>query len=263
MKNKLFNIVFIILLAFVYGCYKAPPQVPYRVNELSNLILQANKEFERGNLTTAQSLYQEALKKSRIIQDDNATVIILISLSRLCTKINQIQEAKILLSKAYQLSLRTSLPENILNELDFENARTGFLTNNLENAEVLLNKLINSDDLKMKIKSLNLLARIKIREYEYEKALNLLNESLRINKEVSKIEEANSYRLLGEIYSEKNKEIAEAYFLKALSIDKALAVPEKIAIDMQCLGEFYKKTGNIEKAEEYFLRAKEILSNLK
>lgn len=261
MKNKL--LIFIILLVLVYGCYKAPPQVPYRVSELNSLIWQANKQFERGDLTTAQSLYQEALKKSRIIQDDSATVIILISLSRLSTKINQIEEAKILLSKANQLSHQTPLPDSISNELEFENARISFLTNESENAKVLLNTLINSNDLKIKIKSLNLLARLKIREHEYEEALNLLNEALRINKDLSKIEEANSYRLLGEIYSEKNKEIAEAYFLKALTIDKVLAVPEKIAIDMQCLEEFYKKTGNIEKAEEYFLRAKEILNNFK
>uniref|UniRef100_A0A7C4ENW6 Tetratricopeptide repeat protein n=1 Tax=Thermodesulfovibrio aggregans TaxID=86166 RepID=A0A7C4ENW6_9BACT len=258
MKNKLKIFTGIIFLFFllIEGCYKAPVEQPYRITELNNLILLANKSFEKGETERAKNLYTEALKKSRIIQDDNATVIILISLSRLYTSEGKTEEAKKFIDTAIEFSKKTSLPESTIEELDFEKARTGFLFN--EDVEEILKKLSLSKFTSIKIKSLNLLARLKIKQNKHEEAEKLLNEALEINQKINRIEEANSLRLLGEIYSDKNKEVAENYLLRALEIDRELAIPEKIALDMETLGMFYKKIGDKNKAKEYFMRTLEI-----
>lgn len=258
MKNRLFKVV--IFLILVYGCYKAPVEQPYRTAELNNLIFQANKAFERGNIQSAQMLYQEALKKSRLIQDDNATAVILISLSRLYTSTGQIEMAEKCVETAESISHRVSLPESIMEEIIFERAKTGFLLD--KNVEALLNSLINSSSTSMKIKSLNLLSRIRMKEQKYDEAEKLLNEALRINQNISKVEEANSLRLLGEIYCNKNRIIAERYLINALKIDKELALPEKIALDMEIIGICYKNLGEKQKAKDYLLRAVEIWREL-
>jgi len=256
----LISLTIIVCLTLVIGCYKPPLEQPYRINELNNLILQANKAFEKGQSERAESLYYEALKKSRIIQDDNATVIVLISLSRLYTSTGQIEEAKKLIDSAMELSNRAFLPENTLEELNFEKARIGFLLN--ENVEQLLRKLSFSNFTNIRIKSLNLLARLKIKQHDYKEAEELLNQALITNQKTNRIEEANSLRLLGHVYLDKDKALAENFFLKALEIDKELAIPEKIALDMETLGIFYKKMGEKQKAKEYFIRALEIWKGL-
>lgn len=260
--SKITLILVILNTAFflIYGCYKAPPERPYRINELNNLILQANKAFEKGQKERAKSLYNEALKKSRIIQDDNLTLIILISLSRLYASTGNIEESKKYIDTAIDLSKRASLPHNIIEELNFETARIGFLLN--ENVEPILSELIKSNSINIKVKSLNLLARIKIKQNKYNEAEKLLNEAITINQGKNKVEEANSLRLLGYVYLELNKKLAENYFLKALEIDKELAIPEKIALDMESLGIFYKSIGEKQKAKDYFLRAHEIWKGL-
>lgn len=261
MKNRLKLSVIILLFFFIIqGCYKAPVEQPYRITEMNSLILQANKAFERGQTERAKHLYMEALKKSRLIQDDNATVIILISLSRLYTSEKQMEEAKKLIDTAVELSKRASLPEETIEELDFERARTGFLFN--EYVEELLRKLILSENPNIKIKSLNLLARVKIKQNKNEEAEKLLNEALQINQKINRVEEANSLRLLGSVYSDRDKKRAESYFLRALEVDRELAIPEKIALDMQTLAIFYEKIGEQEKAKEYFMRAHEIWKGL-
>ncbi len=250
----------IICLTLMEGCYKPPLEEPYRINELNNLILLANKAFEKGQSERAEILYHEALKKSRIIQNDNATVIVLISLSRLYTSTGQIEEAKKFIDSAIKLSNRVSLPENIMEELSFEQARVGFLLN--EDVEQILKKLISSNSLNIRIKSLNLLARLKIKQHDYAEAEKLLNSALTINQKINKIEEANSLRLLGYLYLDKDNALAENYLLKALKIDKELALPEKIALDMEILAYFYKNTGRIDKTREFFNRALEIWKEL-
>lgn len=276
MKNRLKNKVFLrhcwllLLRDFCFcvflfslmlqGCYKAPVEQPYRTAELNSLILQANKAFERGDIERAKDLYHEALKKSRIIQDDNSTVIILISLSRLYTSIGQTEESKKFIDSAVELSKRTSLPENTIEELNFEKARIGFFLN--ENIEPLLRKLSLSNFTNLRVKSLNLLARLKIKQNKYEEAEKLLNNALEINQQTDKIEQANSLRLLGYVYLNKDNVTAEHYFLKALEIDKELAIPEKIALDMESLGIIYKNMGQKQKAKDHFLKALEVWKGL-
>ncbi|GAB5047349.1 tetratricopeptide repeat protein [Thermodesulfovibrio sp. TK110] len=259
MKNRL-KIILLFFFIIIQGCYKGPVEQPYRIVELNSLIMQANKAFERGQTERAKNLYMEALKKSRLIQDDNATVIILISLSRLYTSEEQIKEAKKFIDTAVELSKRASLPENTVEELDFERARLGFIVN--EDVEELLRKLILSKFTSIKIKSLNLLARVKMKQNKNEEAEKLLNEALKINQKINRVEEANSLRLLGIVCSDRDKKRAESYFLRALELDRELAIPEKIALDMQTLAIFYEKIGEQEKAKEYFMRTHEIWKEL-
>ncbi len=258
MKNRIKFLFLIILFLplILQGCYRAPIEEPYRVKEMESLIKRANRAFEKGNFKMALSLYEEALKKSRIIQDDNSTVMILLSLSRIYTSLDKIYYAEKCLNSAEELSKKTYLPESLFEEIIFEKARIGFLTN--KNSEALLDKLIYSDSPYMRIKSLNLLARFKMRRGANEEAEEFLNKSLSMNNEISKIEQANTLRLLGELYAKKNKNKSLTYLLRALSIDRELALPEKIALDMEILAGLYKDLEDKGRAKDYFLRAFEI-----
>lgn len=260
MRNNLRSFFLLVSLLIIFGCYKAPIEQPYRVNELNNLILQANRAFERGNLQSAELLYREAYKKARIIQDDNSSAIILISLSRLYSSLEQIKEAIRYIEAAEEILKRSALNKNIEEEIVFERARLSFISN--ENAEIFLRKLINSDSLSIRIKALNLFARLRLKEKNFEEAEKFIRESLLLNQNISRIEEANSWRILGELYLRKDISLSEKYLLKALEIDRELAVPEKIALDMEILGKFYRDIGNKQKALEYFKRTLEIWREL-
>ncbi len=268
LTNKMFEKIYRLTITFyiclfiiaLYGCYKAPLEQPYIITQQNNLILAANKAYQKGHIQQAFALYQAALKQSRIIQDDNAKVIILISLSRLYSSINQIGDAKKMIDLAVDISKKEHLPLETVEELNFERCKLGFILN--ENTEEALFNLSKSNNAAIRIKSLNLLARIKMKNNEIEKAEELLRKSLSANHEVSKIEEANSFRLLGEVYTKKGSQMAEMYFLKALAIDKAQALPLKIALDYQMLAKFYESTKNTEKVKECYQKAIEIYNEL-
>ncbi|WP_297209225.1 MULTISPECIES: tetratricopeptide repeat protein [Thermodesulfovibrio] len=260
MRSSLKLCVITLLLVTVISCYRAPVEQPHRISELSSLILQANKAFERGDIQAAELIYKEAYKKARLIQDDNSSVIILISLSRLYSSLDKIEDASSCVESALRLSEKSSIDRNVEEEIIFERARIEFLKG--KNDENSLKRLTKSESVLMRIKALNLLSRIKLRVGEPNEAENLIKEALSLNKNISRIEEANSWRLLGEIYSKGKHNLAEKYLLRALEIDKEIAIPEKIGLDMEMLGRFYSNAGEKRKAIEYFNRTLEIWRGL-
>ncbi|MEJ5227301.1 tetratricopeptide repeat protein [Thermodesulfovibrio sp.] len=260
MRSSLKLCVITLLLVTVISCYRAPVEQPYRISELSSLILQANKAFERGDIQAAELIYKEAYKRARLIQDDNSSVIILISLSRLYSSLDKIEDASSCVESALRLSEKSSIDRNLEEEIIFERARIEFLKG--KNDENSLKRLTKSESVLMRIKALNLLSRINLRVGEPKEAENLIKEALSLNKNISRIEEANSWRLLGEIYLNGKHNLGEKYLLRALEIDKEIAIPEKIGLDMEMLGRFYSNAGEKGKAIEYFNRALEIWRGL-
>ncbi|MFN3740108.1 MAG: hypothetical protein ACK4TF_05475 [Thermodesulfovibrionales bacterium] len=273
LRNKFFSIVSCCstgLLLFcsiliTTGCYKAPPQQPYRIEELMRLMEQAGRAHERGDSERAIDLYKEALKKARLLQDDRNTLIVLISLSRLLSSKLMIEDASEMLNTAKGLlgrseMLRSGIPEDLKEELYLEEIALDFLKKDfkaLSLKEPLKDLLLNSKNISIRIRALNLYARIEIFKERYEQAERYLLESLKINT-LSLLERANTHRLLGELYSRSQSDKAELHLFEALRIDKDLALPEKIGLDMEILGSFYRDRGDKEKAREYLQRAFEI-----
>lgn len=257
----------LLLCCSTIGCYKAPPQQPYRIEELTRLMEQAGRAVERGDSESAIGLYKEALKKARLTQDDRISLIILINLSRLLTSKGHVEEAQEIVNTAKSLLERSELygqgeiiTEDLKEELYLEEIEIDFLKKDLRalsSKEPLKNSLLNSKNLSVRIRALNLFARIGILNERYDEAEGYLLESLKINN-ISMLERANTHRLLGELYSRSNREEAEPHLLEALRIDKELALPQKIGLDMEMLGSFYRGKGNKEIAREYLQRALEI-----
>lgn len=248
------------------GCYKASPKQPYRIEELMRLMEQAARAQERDDPERAINLYKEALKKARLLQDDRNTLIILISLSRLLRASSQIEEAQEIINTAKGLLERSELlrsgtiTEDLKEELYLEEIALDLLKKDIKALslkEELKNSLLSSKNISIRIRALNLFARIEIFNERYDEAEKYLLESLRINN-ISMLERANSHRLLGEIYSRSQIEKAEFELLEALRIDKDLGLPQKIGLDMEILGSFYRNKGDKEKAREYLQRAFEI-----
>lgn len=262
-----FLLCFSTCLFITAGCYKAPTKKPYRVEEIARIMAQAKKASERGDSDRAISLYKEALRKARLIQDDRTSLIILINLSRLLTSKGQIEEAhevikaaRALLERSEQLGSIYRITEDLKEELYLEEIGIDFLKKDLKTLsmkEDLKKPLLNSKNLSIRIRALNLYARIEILNERYDVAEAYLLESLKINN-ISMLERANTHRLLGELYSRTLKDRAEFHFLEALRIDKELALPEKIGLDLEMLGRYYRERGEFEKAEEYLHKALEI-----
>ncbi len=263
---KKYGAWFLFSIILISSCYKAPNAEPYRVQELHRLLSQAVIASERGDPQRAIDLYKEALKLSRLLQDDRNTLIILISLSRLFTQTGQLEEAEDIISSARALKEKqtSGLPYDLIEELQLEESRIGFLGGRFKESEKILNNLVNSKTLNIKIKALNILGSIYLEDRRYEKAERAFQTSIEINKSVSRIEEANSHRLLGKLYTliiKDNPSLvpkAEFHLLTALNIDKQLALPEKIVLDMEALGRLYRDIADIQRAREYFMRAYEI-----
>jgi|GEM_PF-1936090 len=258
--------LFFSLMLLISACHRAPLREPYRTEELQRLLSQALRASERGDPERAIDMYKEALKLSRLLQDDRNTLIILISLSRLFTQRDQLEEAKDIISSAKALKERQTvdLPYDLLEELQLEEARIEFLSGRFKESEMLLNNLVNSKVLNIRIKALNIFGRIYLENKRYDEAERAFQSSLGINKSVLMIEEANSHRLLGKLYTliiKDNPSLvpkAEFHLLTALSIDRKLALPDKVGLDMEALGKLYREIADIKKAREYFMRAFEI-----
>lgn len=255
----------LLICALLGGCYKAPPQQPYRIEELARLMEQAGRSVERGDSERAISLYKEALTKARLLQDDRNTLVILVSLSRVLSSKLMIEEASEMIASAKGLLerselLRTGIPEDLKEEIYLEEITLDFLKRDLKALslkEHLKNRLLSSKNISIRIRTLNLFARIEIFNERYDEAEGYLLEALKINN-ISMLERANSHRLLGELYSRSQNKEAEPHLLEALRIDKDLGLPEKIGLDMEILGRFYRDRGDKEKAREYLQRAFEI-----
>jgi len=274
------------------SCYKEPPKEPYRIQELKRLIIDAER-FSEKDPERATALYKEALKKSRLLQDDKSSLIILLSLSRLLTSNleipqERIEEARDLVNSAKALLSRSidEIPLELLEELRLEEARLILLSGKLPDGgeltsatgvrvvEDLLKEIINSPSENIRIRALNLLGRLYIKKGLFDLAEKSLIESIKINNGNLKMEEANSHRLLGEVYMSKismtngtvpgknftnfNFQQAEYHFQKALLIDRELGLPYKIGMDMEALARLYREAGDKRLAKEYYLRALEI-----
>jgi tetratricopeptide (TPR) repeat protein len=297
--RSLIFLFFLIFSGITAGCYKEPPKEPYRIQELKRLIIDAER-FSEKDPERALALYKEALKKSRLLQDDKSSLIILLSLSRLLTSNleipqERIEEARDLVNSAKALLSRSidEIPLELLEELRLEEARLILLSGKLPDGgeltsvtgvrvvEDLLKEIINSPSENIRIRALNLLGRLYIKKGLFDLAEKSLIESIKINNGNLKMEEANSHRLLGEVYMSKisgtiggvsnsygtvqgknftnfNFQQAEYHFQKALLIDRELGLPYKIGMDMEALARLYREAGDKRLAKEYYLRALEI-----
>lgn len=264
-----------ILLISLCSCYKTPPQQPYRIEELNRLVERAGRLAEKGDIERAISLYKDALMKARLLQDDRLTLIILISLSRLLTSRAYINEAEELIKTARSLvepldSLNSRaeregpeffIPQDIKEELYLEEIRIAYLKKDLKTIserEDIKKLLLNSRYPSIRIRALNLFGAIAFEQQRYEESEGFLIESLRINEKISLLERANTHRLLGELYARSQRLEAVQHLLEALRIDKRLALPEKIGLDLELLGRFYKDRGDRQKARQYLQRALEV-----
>mgnify|MGYP001773675373 CR=1 FL=1 len=263
-SEKVFILIFTLFINLsVTGCYKAPPRLPYRVEELERLMEQAERAALREEHERAIVLYRDALKKARLIQDDRTSLIALINLSRLLSKTGHLKEAEEVIDTAKDLKARTRLPRELLEEADLEEARIALLGGRHDASEAIVMRLINSSELNIRIKALNLLSRLCIQRTRYQDALVYLKKALEINKGTLRLEEANSHRLLGVLYIEAGDSIldfpqAESALRQALEIDRSLGLPEKIGLDLEVLGRLYMDTGDIVRAREYLSRSLEI-----
>ncbi|MCX7794112.1 MAG: hypothetical protein N2257_06895 [Thermodesulfovibrionales bacterium] len=266
-RHKIYFIIIympLLINLFLAGCYKAPPSEPYRIEELNRAMERAAKAFERNDTDMALSLYKEALKRARLVQDDRLTLIILINLSRLLISASNIEEANEVINTAKSLLRRSevlglSIPEELREELYLNEIEIDFFKKDLQalgSKEYVKNILLSTKNVSVRTRALNLYARIEILNCRYEKAESYLLESLRINN-FSMLERANSHRILGEVYAVSGKAEAEYHLLEALRIDKNLAIPEKIGLDMEILGRYYRDKDR-ERSREYLQRALEI-----
>lgn len=263
MKDKI-HLFFIAILLIFPSCYHEPPVAPHRVEILQREVNTAQKALKMNDTERAIQSYMNALKIARSIQDEKNEAIILINLSRLYTKKGNLDEAVVVLDSMERLLKFSSIDQRTLNELreeyQFEVASINFLKGLHDDALLILDNLIKDTSRdSLKGRAMNLKARILIHRKNRLEAEKVLEEALRLNRDGgSRLEEANTLRLLGDINLMDNARKAIDYYKDALRIDKSLAIPEKIGMDLEKIAEGYERLNDREMALIHLIKAYDV-----
>lgn len=107
---------------------------------------------------------------------------------------------------------------------------------------------------------LNNMSLIYIVKGQYNKALDMLNQSLMIKEQLNdSLGIANTYLNIGTVYeTQDKKDLSIAYFQKAVTMYRKLHSPIELAKALNNLGEVYTKTKDYETALQYCIEALQI-----
>ncbi len=267
MKDKVLILISLVFL-MLSSCYKEIPRIPYRMELLHKEIASAYKAMERGDMEASIESYKNALYIARSIQDEKSEAIILLNLSRLYMKKGDIESAVLCLDLMNRLIESSSMDEKTIMELKreymLEMASMDILKGYNDNALSLLEIIINGNLSESFLgRAMNLKARILIMKGDRVESERLLEEALRLNRASGlRVEEANTLRLLGDLNLIHNPVKAIDYYRDALRIDKSLALPEKIGMDLEKIAEGYERLNDREMVLNYLIKAYDVWSTI-
>ncbi len=267
MKDKIWIFISLVFL-ILSSCHKEIPGIPYRMELLQREITSARKAMERGDTEASIESYRNALYIARSIQDEKSEAIILLNLSRLYMKKGDRERAVLYLDSMERLLRFSSMDEKTIMELKgeymLEMASVDISKGDYDDALSLLEFIIKGDFSNSLLgRAMNLKARILIMKGDRVESGRLLEEALRLNRTSgSRVEEANTLRLLGDLNLIDDPRRAIDYYKDALSIDRSLALPEKIGMDLERIAEGYERLNDSEMVLNYLMKAYNVWSTV-
>ncbi len=250
-----------MLMLLIAGCGGAAPSRPSETQEAALAWNQRGQAaFMRGDYAQALTNYKEALALNRSVEDVEGIARELVNLATVHRRLGERDKANAALDEilapggipftaaqraeaTYQLALYA------VEDGDAARARTLG-----EQAAVLCTGCVTEGAIG------NFLAGLKLVAGDVAGAREQARRALEHNRRLGdKAEEANSQRLQADAALRlKDFAVATAGYREALTLDKALGQPHKIAADLLGLGEAALAQGRNREAADYFQRARAV-----
>lgn len=243
------------------GCFSSKVHQSDHERKITDLNERALDSAAKGYATDAQKLFQEALQRASAQDDRNGLSLTLLNQSRLARHDGKQQLAAQLVEQALANADGTSLYADAAQE----KALQELAANRLVEAGRWARIALASEQGNLQGRRLNLLARIALITGDKTEAMQLAEAALTANKQDGmELERANSLRMLGLIKAQERQfDKAEELLQEALKLDKQQEVSAKIAADLEALAELAGLQGNKDRQQGYLQRARTVREHSK
>lgn len=253
-------VLFVAVCSLSSGCVgNKATQLSEHERRITDLNERALDSAAKGFDTDAQKLLQEALQRSLAQDDRSGVTVTLLNQSRLARHGGNLQLAAQLVEQTLVSATGTTQYADVAQEKALQELAGNRLAEAGRWAEIAR----TSEKGDLLGRRLNLLARITLLKKENSAATLLAEQALAANKgDGMELERANSLRMLGLIKAqEKQFDKAEELLQEALSLDKQQAASAKIAADLEALAELAGLKGDKNLQQGYLQRAKTVREN--
>ncbi len=262
MRTTLAALIFSLALG-AGGCGSVPPQggAEMQRERLVALNDRAAHAAGRGELRQAAALYREALRLAESVEDFRAIAVNSLNLAAVYQALDENPLADRALDRV--LAAPARFEQQWIAEAAGRKAMLAMQAGQLEVAEKWLVQAesdCRASACRARTALLNLRGQLLLERGAVEEARAILAQSLAASRtEGDREEEANALRLDGRAASRAG-EYAQAVtrLNQALDLDKRLALPRKIALDLLALGEAELVNGGREAARDYAQRALDV-----
>lgn len=239
-----------------------PPEPPGIVRDASELSRKAEAAYARGDLEQAIKFYSESLRLSRSIEDSDAIAANLINLAAVYRAAGDRDSSHETLQglfvsdglsyKGSSLARGAMLKALLLVDAgdlngasDWVDRASGFCSESKCQAMGGI---------------LNLKARVLLLRDRLQEALRAAEDGLSKSRAAGdKAETANSIRLMADAHlASGDHKRSNVLYAQALEIDKGLAIPRKIALDLRGMAASARAGGDEARSREFFLRALDV-----
>jgi tetratricopeptide (TPR) repeat protein len=240
------------------GCSGSlPPPLPPARAEANRLNERGIEADRRGDGATAMAAFSEAYRRYAAIEHFPGMVTALINSARVSSDRGDFSAAQQALTRADELSRFTP---RLKAEVCFEQARLLLRRGKTGEALAWGERALFSADGREEARMLNLLALVRFRLAERERAEALAERALtQARRHDDQREQANALRLSGECALKRGDTAsAGTYFNQALALDRDLALGAKIAADLRGLAATAELAGERQSALELWSRAADV-----
>jgi len=254
-------IILLLPLLTLAGCAGTPGPLPRARLEAVAHSKRGIDQEAAGHRDRALEEFGEALRLQSSVENTDGIVVALINIARTQRLKGDLPAAKEAIGRAARLLPE---PSGLAAELQYERAKILLAAGELPAAHACALKAESCEKGDALGRRSNLVAAILLRQGETEGARLQAEKARKLNHScAARDEEANSWRLLGEIQLARgmNDPAAEC-FTAALALDKELGAGHKIAADLRGLGSAMLKRSDLPRAIGFYRRALEVSLNL-
>jgi tetratricopeptide (TPR) repeat protein len=252
----------VVLLLTSQGCSSTPDR-PEKVSETRNRAAEytefGNRYLDRAQFDQALKFYNLALEDNIAIDNKEGIVLSRNAIGETFLILGQLEKAESSFTAALELSRRLARGDlelrslNNLGKLALNRGQSGEALVIFKDALAIIEAQNSPPDEVTADVYHSTGALYKLLE-EYDRALEYLEASLKLNRGLKRQEEiASNYYVLASVYSKQRRfDEAEAGLRRALEIDKQIENKLGIADDYYALGLVAEKRGDRESAYEQF-----------
>lgn len=245
------------VLATLCGCLggTAARQSPSQ-HRLADLQQRAQTSAEKGLHADAARLLQEALRLASSLDNRQGQASVLLQQARLARRNGELLAADQAITRGLVLAQGSELYADAAQERALLELALGKTEVAVRWAETALQEERGA----LRARRLNLLARLALVQGNTDQAGQLAEQALtRASSDALAAERANALRILGIVRgNQKRYPEGEQLLQQALTLDKELELPTRIAADLEALAELAVQRGDATVQQQFLQRAKSV-----